>query len=388
MDAIVEPRQAMPIEAYTSDDWFSRERQELFEKVWTFAGMTEDLKLAGDYKCVQVGRYPIVVLRDRTNELRAFHNLCRHRGSQLLKGSGNVGEAITCFYHRWKYDLNGQLLRVPQEKKQFPGLDKSCLGLRPAKLATWRNIVFVHPDPEAESLRTWLADFPETVGPHEPENLVEAAHIRYRVKANWKIIVENFIDGYHFFYLHPNSLGDGDFFAQKWRPAGRHWTFYRPLKAGVSHDNEALPVLEGVDPTYGAGAYVLFPNLALYERATYWLTFFVEPLAANRSIVELRIRTMPEVLEKLRNESDEAPTTGDLPDYIESAKGPAAFIRLPSDDVHPLESDNVMLEDIYACEAVQNGMGSPKCEIGPLSKWESALIFYQRQILDYVPANF
>ena len=147
-------------------------------------------------------------------------------------------------------------------------------------------------------------------------------------------------------------------------------------------------MIEGVDPTYGAGAYVLFPNLALYERATYWLTFFVEPVAANRSIVEIRIRAMPEALEQLQNKSDEASTIDDLPDFIESAKGPAAFIRVPPKDVHPLDSDNVMLEDIYACEAVQNGMGSPKCEIGPLSKWESALTFYQQQILDYVPTNF
>lgn len=387
MDAIVEAHQAMPIEAYTSDDWFAREQKELFEKVWTFAGMTEDLALAGDYKCLTVGRYPILVIRDHGGELRAFHNLCRHRGSQLLQGTGNVGEAITCFYHRWKYDLSGELLRVPQEKKQFPGLDKSCLGLLPAKLATWRNVVFVHPDPDAEPLETWLADFPDSVGPHEPENLVEVAHIRYRIKANWKIVVENFIDGYHFFYLHPNSLGDGDFYQQTWRPSGRHWIFYRPLKEGVSHDNEALPVLEGVDPTYGAGAYLLFPNLALYERATYWLTFFVEPLAANRSIVEIRIRARPEALEKLQNESADEPAPADLPDYIELAKGPAAFIRMPPEDVHPLDSDSVMLEDIYACEAVQNGMGSPKCEVGPLSKWESALTFHQQQILDYVPTN-
>ena len=80
MSAGMESRQVMPIEAYTSDDWFSREQQELFGKVWAFAGMTEDLKLPGDYKCVQAGRYPIVVLRDQRSELRAFHNLCRHRG--------------------------------------------------------------------------------------------------------------------------------------------------------------------------------------------------------------------------------------------------------------------------------------------------------------------
>ena len=387
MSAGTEPRQVMPIEAYTSDHWFSREQQELFGKVWTFAGMTEDLKAPGDYRCVQAGRYPIVILRDQASELRAFHNLCRHRGSQLLQGTGNAGSAITCFYHRWKYDLTGQLLRVPQEKEQFPGLDKSCLGLLPAQVATWRNLVFVHPEPEAEPLQTWLADFPDTVGPHVPENLVEAANVRYRVKANWKIVVENFIDGYHFFYLHPASLGDGDFFQQEWRPAGRHWTFYRPLKTGVSHDNEELPVIQGVDPTYGAGAYVLFPNLALYERATYWLTFLVEPVAADRSIVELRIRAMPEGLERLQSASEESPGVDDLPDYIESATGPAAFLRVPPRDVHPLDSDNVMLEDIYACEAVQRGMGSPRCEVGPMSKWEAALTFFQQQILDYVPTN-
>ena len=78
----------------------------------------------------------------------------------------------------------------------------------------------------------------------------------------------------------------------------------------------------------------------------------------------------------------------ELTGRISRATRPAAFIRVPSKDVHPLESDSVMLEDIYACEAVQNGMGSPKCEIGPLSKWESALTFYQQQILDYVPTNY
>ena len=379
-----EPKQLLPPRGYTTADWFAREQEGLFGKVWNYAGFTGDLAAPGDYLCVAAGRAPLVVLRDETGELRAFHNICRHRGSQLLEGSGSVGRTIQCFYHNWTYDLRGRLRAVPQENEQFPGLDKKCLGLHPAKVATWKNLMFVHPDPEAEALEEWFAGFGETVGPHEPENLVEVSRARYRFKANWKIVVENFIDGYHLFYLHPQSLGDGDFFKQDWQPRGRHWTFRRPLKPGIHHDEEILPVIEGVASDYGAGAYILFPNLALFETATSWSTFFVIPVSADLSIVEVRVLAMPEALERLGNSRID-PT--DLPEHILSVEGPILFDRLDGEGVHPLESEDVMREDIYACEAVQKGMNSPLFEVGPMSKYESALSFFQQQVLDYVPAE-
>ena len=326
----------------------------------------------------------MVALCDRDGELRAFHNVCRHRGSRLLEGNGNAGKSIRCFYHNWSYDLSGRLISVPQETEQFPGLDKSCLGLKPASVAQWRGLVFVHPDPEAEPFETWLAGFGEQVGPHRIEELVEVSDVRYQVDANWKIVIENFIDGYHFFYLHPVSLGDGDFTKQRWWPAGRHWMFRRPLKPGISHDNELLPVIDGVDPAYGAGAYVLFPSLALFETATSWSTFHVLPLAPDKSLVDIRVLAEPESLTRLGNQTlaDE-----DLPNCVVSAKGPMSFHRIADKDVHPLRSDNVMLEDIYACEAMQEGMGSPAYEIGAQSKFEDSLPFFQRQVLDYVPSE-
>lgn len=380
----IEPRQLLSAEAYTSGEWFAREREALFGRVWTFAGMTGDIEAPGDYLCLEAGRYAIVVLRDGEGRLRAFHNLCRHRGSRLLEGSGNAGSVIRCFYHNWTYDLAGALRGVPQEKEQFPGLDKSCLGLRPAALATWRNLVFVHPDADAGPFDDWLAGFSAKLGPHDPEALVEVARVRYRVRANWKIIIENFIDGYHFFYLHPVSLGDGDFTRQRWWPAGRHWMFRRPLKPGISHDKLTLPVVAGVDAAYGAGAYILFPNLALFETATSWLTFHVEPVAPDHSIVEIRTRAMPEALDRLAG----APVAdGVVPDYVISAEGAYVYERLPDETVHPIGSDNVMAEDIFACEAVQQGMSSPAFEVGPMSKYESALTFFQQQVLDYVPAD-
>src|SRR6185437_13012243 len=95
------PRQILPIEAYTSEAWFRREQAELFGRVWVFAAMAEDLKKPGDYKVVQTGRASLILLRDREGALRAFHNSCRHRGTRLLEGEGNVGRAVTCFYHGW-----------------------------------------------------------------------------------------------------------------------------------------------------------------------------------------------------------------------------------------------------------------------------------------------
>ena len=382
MSGIPEPRQAMPTAGYISPDWFDQEQEELFGKVWSFAGMTEDLTEPGDYLTVEAGRYPLVLLCGKDLELRAFHNVCRHRGSKLLESSGNVGLGLRCFYHNWAYDLAGNLKSVPQEKEQFPGLDKKCLGLHPAKLATWKNLVFVHPDPDAEPLDLWFAGVAETLGPHQPEKLVQVSRSKYRFRANWKVVIENFIDGYHFSYLHPVSLGDGDFMKQTWEPRGRHWTFYRPLKPGVTHANQLMPVIDGVDPAHGASSSIMFPNLAIYETATFWLTFHVLPVAADESIVDIRLRAMPEAINRLKALPR---PEGRQPDYVLSSEGVYAMDGMPDPDVHPTESNDVMMEDIYACEAVQKGMNSPLFRVGPMSKYESALTFFQQQVLDYMP---
>ena len=182
-------RQLLPQEAYTSEVWFKQEQRDLFSRTWSFVGMTEDLLEPGDFKCVEIGGAPYFLIRDDQNKLRAFHNVCRHRGSRLLEGSGNTDKRITCFYHHWSYDLDGALRGVPQERAEFPDLDKPCMGLLPVRLETWRNLISVNPDMEAEPLATWLADAPERAVPPNPEELVEVADLLYRIKANWKVVV-------------------------------------------------------------------------------------------------------------------------------------------------------------------------------------------------------
>jgi phenylpropionate dioxygenase-like ring-hydroxylating dioxygenase large terminal subunit len=385
--------QILPVEAYVSADWYAREQRELFGRAWVFAGMTEDFARAGDYRCQRLGGSALIVLRDDVGQIRAFHNVCRHRGARLLEqGQGNLGGSIVCFYHRWTYDLAGRLNAVSFERNQFPELDKSCLGLKPVQVGVWKNLVFVNPDANAEPFEQWLAGVPQKhdrdlhdpaqTSTHDPERLVEVSDISYRIKANWKIVVENFIDGYHLPLLHRVSLADGDFTRQRWEPTGRHIAFYRPLKPGISHDNQPVPPVEGVPGTFGAAYYWLFPNVALFETATSWSTFHVVPVGPAESIVHSRMRVMPEALKNAR--PDMAGIEA-LPSYVIRAKGKIPEEPIDLSGVHPLKSDLVMVEDIYACEAMQAGLESGVAEIGPLSRWEAPMTFFQRHLLDFMP---
>ncbi len=114
---------------------------------WHFAGMIDDLANPGDYMTVQVGVHPIFVVRGHDHRLRAFHNICRHRGTQLLRVKGRSEKSIICPYHNWTYSLNGALKRIPEQRTQFAGqeINMDALCLFKAKVDVWREMIFVHP---------------------------------------------------------------------------------------------------------------------------------------------------------------------------------------------------------------------------------------------------
>ena len=398
-------RQRLPVEAYTTASWLERENRSLFSRNWAFAGMTEDLKRPGDYLCVDGGDSAIVVIRDPSGRLQAFHNVCRHRGARLLEGTGHIeGNVLTCFYHKWTYSLadNFKLIGVPHEQAVFSELDKSCHALHPAKVATWMNLIFVHPDPNARDLDDWLTEIPDLLGPfepeqtrlHDPQQLVETLDIVYRVKANWKIVTENFIDGYHLPLLHAQTLSDGDFSRQCWLDAAPHQAMYRPIKPDSFreeayigyYDDQPWPPIEGVPESYGASYQWLFPNIGLFQTATSWSTFHVLPVEPALSLVQIRIRAVPITdMPPVRIADPE-----ELPDHVVSAKGCCLPQYDPSSlrsDVHPLKSGDVQLEDTYACESIQRSMRSRQFQVGALSNWEAPVAFFQQQVLDCMPSD-
>ena len=204
------PKQLLPKEAYTSDAWLEMEKVHLFSDTWHYAGVTSDYPDNGRYQTIKVGAYSLIVLRDKKGELQAYHNICRHRGTELLEGTGQLKGTIVCPYHRWTYGLDGRLRGVPNQAECFPGLDKGENGLLKASVGVFKGIVFVHPQSEPElSFDAWLSSLPEVAWPFdfEADGLVAGEEVVYEMKCNWKVFYENAIDGYHLAYLHENTLG-------------------------------------------------------------------------------------------------------------------------------------------------------------------------------------
>lgn len=356
----------LPREAYLSREWYDREMEHVFGANWYFAGMARDVPDAGDYKCVQVGAYPMFFLRDEHGELRSFHNMCRHRGAALLAGSGNVKDGMTCFYHSWTYGLNGCLRSVPQQD-QFPGLKLSEWGLKPGAVESFRGLVFVHVDPAQQgSLLEWMDDFPDHFGPFDLENYVEIRESNegMKVNANWKLFMENHIDGYHLYHLHKDSILGINHDGQANALYKNHWSIYEPLaREGVLPEYEkGFPTKILVDDPkwHGSSVHMLFPNIGIATGAKWFATVQSIPISPTESVIESRSMILP-----FENGEDEV-------EY----------------EYHPGSSagTDLMGEDRLAIERLQVALGSPKFECAPLARnYERSVQAFHESLLSFLP---
>jgi choline monooxygenase len=183
------------------------EQRAIFERTWQFAGHVSDLAQPGSYLTTNVGDQPVLVVRDHDRALRAFRNVCRHRGSRLLTGSGTCGKAIRCLYHGWTYRLDGTLIGVP-EGRAIEGLDKSRLGLHQVRAEELCGLVFVNLDPGAEPLSEVAGGLAERLAPYRLPELERFGRGSggSAQPANWKVVVENYIEGYHIPIAHPSLM--------------------------------------------------------------------------------------------------------------------------------------------------------------------------------------
>ncbi|KZL06133.1 aromatic ring-hydroxylating dioxygenase subunit alpha [Pseudovibrio sp. Ad26] len=372
----------LPKEAYTSQEWFDREQAQIFSKTWSLAGFREDITEPGQYISVQAGLNNIFIVMGRDHRLRAFHNICRHRGTQLLRAEGKTQKAITCPYHDWTYDLEGNLISVPEQEKEFPDIDLSCNGLKKASVDIWRGMLWVHPDENAPSIINWFGEVEPYLAPYDPAGLIETeeGYSKHEIKANWKIIVENYIDGYHLAHLHSHTLNMYDHSKIECEFIGPHFAFWEPLADFYAAEVEKvtpMPLIPGI-PKDKMGAWVpmLFPGIGLGESENSWSTFHITPIAPDRSMVEIRTR--------VANESTWA--------FTKAAMASASFwdkhlgAKYNEDPkVDPMSSGDFMQEDIYACEQQQKSLQSPYFEHGPSSKHgEKPVRDHQRVVAEWV----
>lgn len=332
------PAYGLRPEAYRDATWFAAEQDTVLARRWALVGSTDQLAAPGDYVTSTVGRAPIVVVTGADGVLRAFHNLCRHRGMRLLAGSGNAGRTLNCFYHQWRYSTAGALEVVPQRREQFPELDMGDWGLLPASVATWEGMVFAHPDPAAPPLAEWMDELPAHIGSHRPGLLREVASARIEARCNWKLLIENHVDVYHLWYLHGDSLADFDHTRFEHHQLGRHWASYEPLRTGDVADaalttgTRPIGHLDSRDRD-GLGAHLLFPTTMMASAAEFFATYVAEPLAPDHTAIHLRVR---------------AEAGSDADALLAAVR---SFIE----------------EDVVACEAIQAALGSPAFSVGPLA---------------------
>ena len=371
----------LPVSAYTSQDWFDREQREIFSKTWCFAGFVEDVAEPGAYSSVQAGLNNIFIVMGRDRRLRAFHNICRHRGTQLIRTIGKTQRALTCPYHDWTYDLEGNLISVPDEEREFKGIDKTCLGLKPAAVDLWRGMIFVHPDSNVGSIMEWFGDIEPKLGPHAVDELPEYQDARtsYEIKANWKIVVENFIDVYHLSHLHSGTLHMYDHAKAKYGFVGPHYVFWEPLSEQYGADIKANAPYPLIVPSEQAGAWVpmLFPGIGLAETESSWTTFIITPLAPNLTRIENRVRVADASIWEFGKQALRSIS-------FWSSNFGGKYKSDPENKDDPMTSGDFTAEDVYACEQQQKSLQSPYFEVGPASAGESPIIGHQKVILDWL----
>jgi Rieske 2Fe-2S family protein len=196
---------ALPARLYRDPAVVELELERIFERNWQFAAHVSSLPKPGSYVTASAGRQPVLVLRDQDGTLRAFRNVCRHRGSRLLSGSGACGKAIRCRYHGWTYRLDGELIGVP-EARSIPCLDKSALGLFPLRVETLAGLVFVNLDIHAPSLAEQVPGLAERLAEYAIEDLVPGRSLDGGQPGNWKIVADNYLEGYHVPIAHPGLM--------------------------------------------------------------------------------------------------------------------------------------------------------------------------------------
>ena len=299
-----EPWPTLAAPAYSDPAVFEAERRRIFHRTWQLAGHTSDLPRPGDYLVFDLLEQSAILLRGEDGRVRAFHNACRHRAFRLLEGEGCSPARVRCKYHGFSYALDGHLAGVPGER-DFAGLDRAAMGLRPVELEEWQGFLFIRFAPDGG---------PSVAAQLDPL----AAHLaRYRfselrpfgrethdsVACNWKVAQENNIEGYHIPVGHP---GLQRLFGERYRVEVLQHGVSRaggPLPesvAGLSWSERHYLALLPADCERHWGYVSLFPNVA-FDLYPDQVDFFqIIPMAPDRTLLRSRGYALPDARREMR----------------------------------------------------------------------------------------
>jgi Rieske 2Fe-2S family protein len=282
----------MPGRFYTSDEVFEEERERVFAHNWIAVCRAAALGEPGAYLLAEVAGESIIVLRDEGGELRAFHNVCRHRGTRLCQAAaGSFEGRIQCPYHAWTYRLDGRLAGAPH-MNEVEGFDRADYPLHAVPLAVWEGFVFLNLDPRAEPFESALPTLAGRFGRYNLGRLVTVRRIEYEVRANWKLIMQNYSECLHCPSIHPElstrlpyTSGANDLI--EGAVLGGYMEIKQPHQsATISGRACAIPLGElGTADRSRAWYYTVFPTMMLSLHPDYAVYYTVWPKAAGESRV-------------------------------------------------------------------------------------------------------
>jgi len=348
----------LPQRYFVSQDVFAREQERIFSTQWLCVGHQSQLAKAGDFFTQEVAGESLIVLRDQQGEVRAFYNVCRHRGTRMCEEKSGSFQSVQCPYHAWTYGLDGRLIGAPHMDK-VEGFDKAEHSLNAVGLAVWEGFIFVNLAADPTPLETVFAPLAKKFTHWNLPRLRSAKRIEYDVRANWKLIFENYSECYHCPLVHPtlakltpydaaeNDLFEGPFLGG-----------FMPITKGhsltMSGNACALAVgdIKGEDH-HRVFYYSIFPNLLLSLHPDYVMVHQVWPQSPDRVTL-----------------------------FCDWFFHPDAFGR---PDFHPDDAiefwDMTNRQDWHVCGLSQQGIASRAYQPGPYSPRESIPAAWDREYL-------
>ncbi len=310
----------MPGERYTSESVLAEERERIFARGWNCVGRASRLSAPGDFVVREIAGESIIVVRDRSGNLNALFNVCRHRGTRICREeSGRFGESIQCPYHAWTYGTDGKLIGAPH-MQEVEGFDKADYPLLRAAIAAWEGFLFVNLAPTPEPFETVWAPLLERFARYALSGLAVGHRVTYDVRANWKLVFQNYSECLHCPTIHPklasvlpyqsgaNDLTEGPFL-------GGYMEIKDPNRSATMSGaacgrlvSEDLPAEDRRRAYY----YSLMPNLLLSLHPDYVNYYLLRPVATDRTVVESEWLFPPDTLADSSNNIRDAIEFWDL----------------------------------------------------------------------------
>lgn len=290
----IEGQSGLPNAAYWSPDWYALETERIFRRNWLFVASDGELDGIGAMKPMTVAGTPILLIRGEDGAPRAFHNVCRHRGTQLVAESCKK-RSITCPYHNWNYRLDGSLrsrpyFRGPKEVERFDEGTAPDLALYPIRLESWNGCHFVDLSGRAAPLLDWFAPMLARTAAFDFSHIRWIGKKGYTIKSNWKLVLENYMEGYHVFAAHPRLIAHAPMDV-RWSGEWIDNVFYNDYVAPTQTEGrgDGLPHYPGLseeDARRGMW-FACLPNFAAEVYADQFVVLASYPVAPDETYEEL-----------------------------------------------------------------------------------------------------